>query len=232
MGLAKTEALKNELGVVVAPSALELAKACDVAVLAVKPGGIPKICRLLSDASDKCLFMSVAARVKMQTLADNLGGNPRIVRVMPNPPALVREGASGLAAGSEASAEDVALATALLKSVGACEVVDESMLDAVTGVSGSGPAYIMLAIEALADGGVRAGLPRSVALTLAAQTVKGAAALVLETGEHPAVLKDKVTSPGGTTIAGVEALEQTGLRKSLLAAVSAATARSKELGAD
>jgi pyrroline-5-carboxylate reductase len=149
---------------------------------------------------------------------------------MPNTPALVGAGATALSPGRNATEADLQVARALFDAVGTTVVVDEPLLDAVTGLSGSGPAYVFLAIEALADGGVEAGLTRAHALALAAQTVLGSAKLVLETGEHPGRLKDQVTSPGGTTIAGVHALESGGLRAALMDAVAAASRRSRELG--
>ena len=148
---------------------------------------------------------------------------------MPNLPCLVSEMAAGFAPGSHATRADAERVKALLGCVGRATEVPEKLMDAVTGLSGSGPAYGFVMIEALADAGVRAGLPRPTALTLAAQTMKGAAAMVLETGKHPGQLKDEVSSPGGTTIAGVEALEREGLRYAAMAGVAAATARSKEL---
>jgi pyrroline-5-carboxylate reductase len=151
---------------------------------------------------------------------------------MPNTPALVLQGMSALARGQHATAEDGEAARRLFEAVGRTVVLEERLLDAVTGLSGSGPAYVFLAIEALADGGVKAGLPREVAQTLAAQTVAGAAAMVLETGKHPGALKDMVASPGGTTIAGLHALELGGVRAALMSAVEAAARRSRELGAD
>ena len=152
---------------------------------------------------------------------------------MPNTPALVRSGATALAAGDSCSAEDRALARALCETVGSVwEAPSEALLDAVTGLSGSGPAYVFVFLEALSDAGVRVGLPREAASMLAIQTVLGSARLALETGRHPAQLKDQVTSPGGTTIAGLERLEAGGLRAAVYEAVAAATARSRQLGED
>jgi pyrroline-5-carboxylate reductase len=150
---------------------------------------------------------------------------------MPNTAAIALAGATAIAAGSHATSEDVEIARTLFQAVGRVVVLDESLLDAVTGLSGSGPAYVMVMIEALADGGVKVGLGRDAALLLAAQTVYGAAKLQLETGEHPGRLKDMVTSPGGTAIAGLHTLEAGGLRRTLIDAVEAASNRSAELGA-
>ncbi len=165
----------------------------------------------------------------MAKLCESLGSG-RVIRVMPNTPALVGQGASAYAMGSGASEADAKLAETLLNSVGLARKVDEKLLDAVTGLSGSGPAFVYLMIEALSDGGVRMGLPRDLATTLAAQTLLGAAQMVVTTGDHPGVLKDRVTSPGGTTIAGLQVLEDRGVRGALIGAVEAATRRSMELG--
>jgi pyrroline-5-carboxylate reductase len=209
----------------------DVVAACDVLVLAVKPQVMPELCAELKLAlSAKHLVISIAAGVTLQTLADGLGEKTRLVRVMPNTPCLVGASATGYSPGATATADDVELVGALFGSVGKAFRVAEPLLDAVTGLSGSGPAFVYTFIEALADGGVKCGLPRDVALALAAQTVLGSARMVLETGQHPAALKDAVASPGGTTIAGLHALERAGLRAAAIDAVEAATQRSQELG--
>ena len=181
-------------------------------VLAVKPNIIPIVCKDIVKAcpnpnGSSPLIISIAAGVSLETLESNLPGF-RVARVMPNTPCLVGEATSGFAMGQLGNDSDRDVVTKIFGSVGLAREVKEILLNAVTGVSGSGPAYVFQFIEALADGGVRSGLPRDVALAFAAQTVKGAAEMVLETGKHPGELKDGVTSPGGTTIAGVEALEK------------------------
>lgn len=212
-------------------SAASLASQADVIFLAVKPQQMAAVLAELRPVlKPDHLVISIAAGVRMATLANGLGDGVRLVRVMPNTPCLVGQSASGYCLGPTTSADDGALVGQLLGAVGRAFAVDEKLLDAVTGLSGSGPAFVYTVVEALSDGGVRMGLPRDVALALAAQTVLGAAQMVLETGEHPAVLKDRVTSPGGTTIAGLQALESGGLRAALMAAVEAATRRSVELG--
>ena len=209
----------------------EVASAADVLVLAVKPQQVAAaLAELSPTVSERHLVVSIAAGVRLATLAEGLPAGVRLVRVMPNTPALVGQSASGYALGASATPADALAVQRLLESVGVAYRVEEKLLDAVTGLAGSGPAFVYVMIEALSDGGVRMGLARDVALALAAQTVKGAAEMVLTTGEHPAVLKDKVASPGGTTIAGLAALEQGGVRSGLIAAVEAATRRSIELG--
>ena len=208
----------------------ELAAAADVLVIAVKPQVLPAVLRDLAPAvRGDTLFVSIAAGVPIARLADLLGEGRRVARVMPNTPALVGRGAAGYSPGPRCTAADAAFVGRMLGTVGlACEV-PEDQLHAVTAVSGSGPAYGYLFAEALADGGVRAGLPRPVAARLAAQTLLGAAAMVLETGRHPGELKDAVCSPAGTTIAAVHALERGGFRAAVMDAVAAAAARSREL---
>ena len=209
----------------------------DAIILAVKPNVITTVCKDItqhatscaSDTSSGPLIISIAAGVTLSTLEEHLPGR-RVVRVMPNTPCLVGEAASGYALGSLATDQDRQIVNTIFGSVGIAMEVSESLLDAVTGLSGSGPAYVFQFIEALSDGGVRSGLPRDVATRLAAQTVKGAAEMVLKTGKHPGLLKDGVTSPGGTTIAGVEELEKGAFRATTIAAVKAATKRSMQLG--
>jgi pyrroline-5-carboxylate reductase len=204
----------------------------DVILLCTKPHDVAAALRETSAATNgkPLLVISIAAGITLDSLEMTASANHRIIRAMPNTPALVGKGAAGYCLGSRATREDADVARQLLGSVGLAVEVPERLIDAVTGLSGSGPAYVYLVIEALADGGVRMGLPRADALRLAAQTVFGAAAMVLETGEHPAVLKDMVTSPGGTTIAGLAELERQGLRFALIDAVTAATRRATELG--
>jgi pyrroline-5-carboxylate reductase len=210
----------------------EAARRADTIVLAVKPQVMDRaLDDLRSAIGDKQLLISIAAGISTAHIAEHFPRQAaRVVRVMPNTPALVLEGVSALARGRHATPQDLETARQLFEAVGKVVVVDESLMDAVTGLSGSGPAYAFLIIEALSDAGVKMGLPRDVALALAAQTMRGAARLVLETGRHPGELKDMVTSPGGTTIAALHALEQGGVRAALMTAVEVATRRSQELG--
>lgn len=217
-------------GAVVAPHNSGVVAAADVVFLAVKPQSISGVFEELSDqATSDPLFISIVAGVHLASLETGLNTG-RLVRVMPNTPCLVGCGASGYALGAGVHDGDCELVDRLLRAVGMAFCVEERLLDAVTGLSGSGPAYVFTMIEALSDGGVRMGLPRATATALAAQTVLGAATMVVRGGEHPAVLKDRVASPGGTTIAGLQALEDHGIRAALIAAVEAATNRSTELG--
>ncbi len=202
----------------------------NVLVLAVKPQQLAAAAApLVGKIAPQTLVVSVLAGATLATLSKALG-HAKIIRVMPNTPALVSAGASAFAASEGATPKDLELAQQLLSSFGFAAKVEEKHLDAVTGLSGSGPAYACLIIEALADGGVKMGLPRDLALKLAAQTLLGTAKMVLDSGEHPGVLKDRVASPGGTTIAGLATLEDRGVRGALIAAVESATRRSMELG--
>jgi pyrroline-5-carboxylate reductase len=203
----------------------------DAVLLCVKPHDATHVLASLAakDSASK-LLVSVVAGVSLDALEAAAPASWRVVRAMPNTPALVGKGATAFCRGSRATDEDAAVAMKLFSSVGLAIEVPERLMNAVTGLSGSGPAYGFICIEALADGGVAAGLPRDHAMKLAAQTLLGAAAMVAETGMHPAALKDAVASPGGTTIAGIEALEKGGLRAAMIAAVQAAAKRAKELG--
>jgi pyrroline-5-carboxylate reductase len=210
---------------------LAAARDADVVMLSVKPQAMEKLLVQIAPSIDaKKLVVSIAAGVPVAALERKLGAGARIVRAMPNTPALVGRGACAIAAGEHATEEDLKVAATIFDSVGITTVVEETLLDAVTGLSGSGPAYIFLIIEALSDAGVKVGLPRYTALKLAAQTVLGSAHLLIETGAHPGQLKDQVTSPGGTAIAGLHTLEAGGLRTTLINAVEAATRRARELG--
>lgn len=230
---ASRERFTNATKVRTTNSNVEVLESADIVFLAVKPQQMRDVLADIKPAIDsRHLIISIAAGVSLQTLVAGLDPGCRLVRVMPNTPCLVGASASGFALGGAATPEDGALVERILATVGIAVAVPEKLLDAVTGLSGSGPAYVYQIIEALSDGGVQVGLPRDIATKLAAQTVMGAARMVLETGEHPGVLKDAVTSPGGTTIAGLHALERGGVRASLMNAVEAATNRAHELGQD
>lgn len=208
----------------------KLVREVDVLVLAVKPQAIDKVLDAIESDVREQLVISLVAGVPLVALEARLAPGTRVVRSMPNTAATVLEAATAIAPGTHATDADVAVARALFCAVGKVVALEEAQLDAVTGLSGSGPAYVMLMIEALADGGVKVGLHRDTALLLAAQTVYGSAKLLLETGEHPGRIKDMVTSPGGTAIAGLHTLESGGLRRTLMDAVEVATARSAQLG--
>jgi pyrroline-5-carboxylate reductase len=210
----------------------EVVAASDLLVLAVKPQTMGALlAEIRSGVNTRHLVVSIAAGIGLKQLREGFASRDiRLIRVMPNTPCLVGASASGYAPGETATPEDIALVDRLLNAVGRAFQLPEHLLDAVTGLSSSGPAFVYVIIEALSDGGVRMGLPRDVATALAAQTVFGSAKMVLETGSHPGVLKDMVTSPGGTTIAGLHALERGGLRAALMDAVESATRRATELG--
>jgi pyrroline-5-carboxylate reductase len=222
---------EEETGGQVTVSNCDVLCAAEVIVLAVKPDqALGVLEEVRSRFEERHLLLSVAAGVPLGKLEAALGGEPRVIRAMPNTPALVGMSATGYAMGGHARPEDGALAQGLFAAVGLAFEVKEGLLDAVTGLSGSGPAYACLIMEALSDGGVAAGLPREMATRLAAQTLKGSAAMILETGVHPAVLREMVTSPGGTTIEGLWELESAGVRGALMAAVRAAVRKSRRLG--
>jgi len=227
---ARCDTLKRLYGIRVGGTNREAAAWAGIVVLAVKPQILDRVMRDIAGELKRALTISVAAGIPIQAITTVGGPGTRVVRAMPNTPAMVREGMTALAIGPEVSESDAGTACAMFESVGKVVTIEERLMDAVTGLSGSGPAYVFLAIEAMADGGVKVGLPRTTAEVLAAQTVLGAAKMVIETGEHPARLKDKVASPGGTTIAGLHRLEVGGIRATLINAVEAATKRSQELG--
>jgi len=217
-------------GIHFADSGAAAAAAARIVFLAVKPQQAAAACREFAAAlAADAVVVSIVAGLTLQNLAE-LAGTPRIVRVMPNTPCLVGRGVSVVCHTSEVPAGDLARVLDLLAAVGRVHEADETLMDAVTGLSGSGPGFVALLVEALADGGVKAGLPRSLALALATETLSGTAALLDQTGEHPAQIKDRVSSPGGTTIAGLAVLEQRGVRGALIDAVVTAAARARELG--
>ncbi|MCZ6780927.1 MAG: pyrroline-5-carboxylate reductase [Nitrospirae bacterium] len=226
----RRDIIKQRFGIPVGSDNREAVAWADVTLLAVKPQSLGAVMESIAPVLAGKLVISILAGISIRKIGASAPDGTRIVRVMPNMPALVREGVSALAIGPGATEEDRRLTQILFDAVGRTVTVEERLMDAVTGLSGSGPAYAFLAIEAMADGGVKMGLPRGIAEVLAAQTVLGAAQMVLQSGEHPARLKDRVASPGGTTIAGLHCLERGRVRATLMAAVEAATKRSRELG--
>jgi len=232
---AKRDTLHAEYKIKVGADNRELVKKCDIIILAVKPQIVQKVLRDIASlvGRDK-LVISIAAGVPIAIMDDVLRGGKNkkfsIVRTMPNTPALVQEGVTAIASGKHVNKTDVKIAHRIFEAVGRTVDVEEDQLDAVTGLSGSGPAYIFMLIEALSDAGVKMGLSREVSTTLTIQTVLGSAKLARESGKHPGELKDMVTSPGGTTISGLHALEEGSLRTTLMNAVEDATLRSRELG--
>jgi pyrroline-5-carboxylate reductase len=223
--------LDGRYGIRVLPDNRALVQQADVVILAVKPQiMLPVVREIAAGVTPRALLISIAAGVPTAALRTALPEGTRLVRVMPNTPALVLEGATAIARAEGLRPDDLATVEEIFGAVGKVVVVPEALMDAVTALSGSGPAYIALVIESLADGGVNMGLERQTAMTLAVQTVLGAARLLLETGVHPGQLKDMVSSPGGTSIAGVAALEEGGMRRAFIRAVERATMRSRELG--
>jgi len=228
---ASSERFAATTGATLCKSNIELLETVDVLFLAVKPQQMEDVLDEFSVRMDcgQKLFVTVAAGLSLFFYRRRLGEEARIIRVMPNTPCLIGKGASAFAASQAATQDDLVLVRSLLGTVGLVEHVPEYQLDAVTGLSGSGPAFVCMMIEAMSDAGVRMGLPRAMATNFAVQTLLGTAEMVLQTGEHPALMKDRVTSPGGTTIAGVQALETHGFRAAVIAAIQAATERSMEL---
>ncbi|HZN52625.1 MAG TPA: pyrroline-5-carboxylate reductase [Methylomirabilota bacterium] len=223
--------LDRQYGIQVSSDNAELVKRADIVILAVKPQIMDAVATEIAPAVTRGkLLISIAAGVATDKIRARLPRDARLIRVMPNTPALVLEGATAIAKADGLEPGDLDVAREIFGAVGRVVVLGEEMIDAVTGLSGSGPAYVAIVIESLADGGVRMGLDRATAMTLATQTVLGAAKLLLETGLHPGALKDMVSSPGGTTIAGIAALEEGGLRTTFIKAVERATQRSRELG--
>lgn len=224
-------AFAREAGAKVTASNLDVVKFANVLILAVKPNQVAEVlAEIRENFTSQHLLVSIAAGVTLAKLEAALPEGSRVVRVMPNTPALVGASASAFATGKSATSRDAELVQKLLSSVGVAYPVRENLLDAVTGLSGSGPAYVYQFIEALSDGGVASGLPRDISTQLAAQTVLGAAKMVLETGAHPGALKDQVASPGGTTIEGIHELEKGKLRATVMSAVRASAEKSKTLG--
>ena len=224
------EKLSEDIGATIAKSNDELINNSDAILLCVKPQDMISLTNSFTKERNSKLFISIAAGVKISSLEESLKKEDRVIRVMPNTPAMIGHGASAQSRGKNATESDSKFVNKVLTAVGVAIEVPEKQLDAVTGLSGSGPAYIYTVIEALADGGVLVGLPKDKSLMLAAKTVIGAAEMVLNSSEHPAKLRDQVASPGGTTIAGLAALESGKLRSTLIEAVKVATKRSEELG--
>ncbi len=226
------DAVKKKYGVATTISNIEAVKAGEIVVYATKPQIIATVLKETADYLDMSkLIISIAAGVPMPAIETCLKKDLRLIRVMPNIAAFVKESATAVAAGKNARKEDIEMAMAIFNSVGKTVFIKENeLMDAITGLSGSGPAYIFLIVDAMADAGVKMGLSRKESLLLSSQTVLGAAKLLLETQEHPGQLKDRVTSPGGTAIAGIHTLEKGGIRTTIINAVEAATQRSMELG--
>jgi pyrroline-5-carboxylate reductase len=227
----RRETLAQQYGVAVTDQNSQAATATEVLLLAIKPQIFQTVATELSTVAmpSQTLIISILAGIPLAQLEAAFPYHP-VVRVMPNTPALVGAGMSAIAAGNHLLPHHLQQAKQILTAVGEVVEVPERLMDAVTGLSGSGPGYVAIVIEALADGGVAAGLPRAIASQLALQTVLGTAQLLQQSGMHPAELKDRVTSPGGTTIAGIAQLEQAGLRSAFIQAVQAASQRSQELG--
>ncbi len=227
----RREFMKKTYGIEVTDDNIGMVRKADVIILAVKPQVAGKVLKEAGPHTGKDkMLLSIVAGLPVSKIKDHLKEGTRVIRTMPNTPVFVGQGMVAIATGSNAFAEDYDIAKAIFEPVAKTITVEEKLMDAVLGISGSGPAYVFLMIEALADGGVKMGLTRDVAVTLAAQTLLGSAKMCLESGRHVGQLKDMVTSPGGTTIAALYAMEKAGIRAGLMEAVEAATLRSQELG--
>ncbi len=227
---SKLEKLKNNYGVTITTNNSEVASKADVLVLSVKPQFYPEVIKEIKNiVRPSTIIVGIAAGQKIETIKKLFEKDVKVVRVMPNTPALVGEGMAALTPCPKVKEEELNLICNIFNSFGRCEVVSENLMDVVTGVSGSSPAFIFMIIEAMADGAVLEGMPRDKAYTFAAQAVLGSAKMVLATGKHPAELKDMVCSPAGTTIEGVSVLEETGLRNSVIKAIKVATKKSRDL---
>ncbi len=227
---SKLEILKDSYGVTITTNNSEVASKSDILVLSVKPQFYPEVIKEIKEiVNPNAIIVGIAAGQKIETVKKLFEKDIKVVRVMPNTPALVSEGMAALCPCPKVSVDELNMICNIFNSFGKCEVIPENLMDVVTGVSGSSPAFIFMIIEAMADGAVLEGMPRDKAYTFAAQAVLGSAKMVLETGKHPAELKDMVCSPAGTTIEGVSVLEETGLRNSIIKAVKAATKKSKDL---
>jgi len=230
MDVAKLQILEKELKINICKGNCDAVNNSDILIIAVKPQIVPAVLSEIKSSIKNQLIISIAAGVTIDTFEKNLPPKTKVVRVMPNIAATVEEAASAISPGSAVSKEDTAIAASIFNAIGKTVILQENLMDAVTGLSGSGPAYIFMIIEALADGGVHEGLDRNTAKLLAAQTVLGAAKMVIDGGSHTGELKDMVTSPGGTTIRGLRVMEEQGVRIAMMNAVIAACGRSKELG--
>ncbi|MFZ3060040.1 MAG: pyrroline-5-carboxylate reductase [Candidatus Methanoperedens sp.] len=230
MDSAKLELLEKQYKISVCKDNCSAVTDSDILIIAVKPQTIPALLKEIKFSIKNQLVISIAAGVAIATYENELPRGTKVVRVMPNIAATVREAASAISPGSAVSKDDLEIAKTIFNAIGRSVILPEHLMDAVTGLSGSGPAYIFMVIEALADGGVHEGLDRNTAKLLAAQTVLGAAKMVLDGGSHTGELKDMVTSPGGTTIRGLRVMEERGVRVAMMNAVIAACERSKELG--
>ena len=231
----RLEYIHNNYNIHTSPDNFDVAQKADIIILSVKPQIILKVLDQISETVDSSkLVISIAAGISLDIIQKAMSKEGaktfRLIRAMPNTPALVQTGATALTKGADASENDLKAAFEIFSAIGKAVEINEDLMDAVTGLSGSGPAYIFLIIEALADAGVKVGLPKDISMTLSVQTVLGAAKLASESGDHPAKLREMVTSPGGTTIAGINSLEEGNLKAVLMNAVEAATQRGRELG--